>query len=219
MAESRAAATRSNLVRARRRLLQVDRGRDLLSRKREALVMELFALATPATSTRDRIEERARAAYRALLPALAEHGAEGLRAIAWPDRKLELELRDALSWGVPIAEIVQMPVLRRTATGRGAPPSSTGSAAAEAAFEFEALVELLVEAAPRETTIRRLGEALLATSQRVNALDQRVAPRLSREIARIQSKCETSRRTCSLGSRVPRSTKRSATPRSAGWPR
>jgi V/A-type H+-transporting ATPase subunit D len=186
MAERKPPATRQSLVRARRRLTQVDRGRELLSRKREALVTELFALATPATNTRDRIEERARAAYRALLDALAIHGAETLRAIGWPERALELELRDAASWGVPIAEIERMPVLRRTASARGTSPASTGAETMRAAAEFEALVELLVEAAPRETTIRRLGDALLATSRRVNALDQRVAPALSRQIAGIQ---------------------------------
>ena len=187
MAERKPPATRQSLVRARRRLAQVDRGRELLSKKREALVAELFALATPATSTRDRIEERARTAYRMLLDALAIHGAEGLRAIGWPERSLTLELRDAASWGVPIAEIEQMPVLRRTASARGTSPASTGPETIRAAGEFEALVELLVEAAPRETTIRRLGDALLATSRRVNALDQRVAPALSRQIASVQS--------------------------------
>jgi V/A-type H+-transporting ATPase subunit D len=182
MADKRPPATRQNLVRARRRLAQVDRGRALLSKKREALVAELFALATPATSTRDRIEEQSRTAYRALVDALAIHGAEGLRAIGWPERKLELELSDAASWGVPIAEIQRMPVVRRTASARGTSPASTGEETMRAAAELEVLLELLIEAAPRETTIRRLGDALLATSRRVNALDQRVAPALRRQI-------------------------------------
>jgi vacuolar-type H+-ATPase subunit D/Vma8 len=46
-------------------------------------------------------------------------------------------------------------------------------------------VDLLVEAAPRELLLRRLGAALTRTSRQVHALEQRVMPTLDDQIARV----------------------------------
>ena len=63
--------TRSGLVRASAQLGRVQKGRELLNRKREALITELFKSARPALNARQEVEERAGEAYRALLHALA----------------------------------------------------------------------------------------------------------------------------------------------------
>ena len=55
-----------------------------------------------------------------------------------------------------------------------------------AATEFERLTELLLDAAPREMLIRRLGEALSQTSRQVNTLERRVAPELRRDMAGVR---------------------------------
>lgn len=176
------APTRYNLLRARRRLERVHKGTDLLGRKRRALVGELFQLAGPAVDAREEVAERARDAYPALLHALALHGGAGIRALGWPRRQLEVELRQAKVWGIGVAEIVDRGLVRRSLPARGTAPGSTGPAAARAAEEFEELVALLLDAASRETMIRRLGEALSRTSRQLNTLEQRVAPRLEEQI-------------------------------------
>jgi V/A-type H+/Na+-transporting ATPase subunit D len=51
---------------------------------------------------------------------------------------------------------------------------------------FERLTELLLDAAPREMLIRRLGEALAQTSRQVNTLERRVAPGIRRDIATVR---------------------------------
>ena len=61
--------TRSGLVRASAQLDRVKKGRELLNRKREALITELFRSARPALDARQRVEKRAAEAYRALLEA------------------------------------------------------------------------------------------------------------------------------------------------------
>ena len=62
--------TRSGLVRASAQLGRVQKGRELLNRKREALISELFKSARPALNARQEVEDRAAEAYRALLQAL-----------------------------------------------------------------------------------------------------------------------------------------------------
>lgn len=174
--------TRSNLVRARRRLDRVEKGESLLMRKRRALVRELFRLAPPALDAREEVAAQAEKAYPTLLEGLAARGHDDLRATAWPARGLEVELRAAEVWGIGSAEITDRPPVRRTPRERAASPSLSGPAGPSAAAEFELLVELLLDAASREMLIRRLGDALADTTRQLNTLDQRLIPDLEEQI-------------------------------------
>lgn len=186
----RVAPTRMNLLRAGRRLARVTKGVELLRRKREALVSELFRLARPAADARARVEAEARRAYPALWRALAAHGRTGLAAIAWPTRDVAVEVTPGVVWGVAVSRIEERPPAVRTLPARGTPPVGTGPAAVEAASRFEALADLLLEAAPREMLLRRLGEALARTSRQVNTLERRLAPALSSQIATVRRTLE-----------------------------
>lgn len=179
-------ATRLELLRSRVRLARLARGAELLRRKREALVAELFRLARPASDARVRIERAAREAYQALVPALSDHGAAGLRVLGWPERDYPVELAPGMVWGVPASRIVSRPPVPRTLGARGTAPAAIGGSAIRAAERFEHLTEELLDAAPREMLLRRIGEALARTSRQVNTLERRLAPRLARDIARVR---------------------------------
>jgi V/A-type H+/Na+-transporting ATPase subunit D len=182
--------TRSNLIRHRRRLERVRKGIDLLTRKRQALVADLFRVATPAIEARSRVEESAARAYPALLGAAAAHGAGGIEAMGWPARQVEVEMTVTESWGVASGAVQRLTPIRRTVEGRGQAPPLTGPAAAAAAGAFEQMVELLLDAASTELLLRRLAEALRRTSRQVNTLENRVAPGLSGEIHRVRALLE-----------------------------
>ena len=180
------APTRQNLLRSRRRLERVSKGVSLLRRKREALVAELFRIAQPAAEQRVSIADRAARAYPALLAALAGEGSVGLGAIGWPVRELRVEIRPAQVWGIPISELLERPPIQRSLAARGTPPGSTGTAPVTTATEFEVLIELLLDAANRETLLRRLGEAVSRTSRQVNTLERRIGPDLDHRITLIR---------------------------------
>lgn len=182
--------TRSNLIRHRRRLERVRKGIDLLTRKRQALVADLFRVATPAIEARSRVDACAERAYPALLGAAAVHGADGLDVMGWPSRQVEVELTVAESWGVASGAVQRLTPVRRTVEGRGQAPPLTGPAAATAAGEFERMVELLLDTASTELLLRRLAEALARTSRQVNTLENRVAPALGAEIGRVRALLE-----------------------------
>jgi H(+)-transporting ATP synthase subunit D len=183
---ARAAPTRQNLLALRRRLERVGKGVGLLRRKREALVVELLRVARPAASARASIAERAGRAYPALLRALSQEGLHGLHALGWPARDFRVELRSGQIWGVAIAEILRRPPVPRTPEARGVPAVSASGAAMEATTAFEELAEALLEAANRETLLRRLGESLARTSRQVNTLERRVGPALEADLGRIR---------------------------------
>lgn len=184
------APTRLNLVRAVRRLERLSRGAAVLRRKREALVTELFRLARPAADAREQIAAAAVRAYPQLASAFAQHGQSGVRAIGWPGRELAVEPIAGSVWGVVVSRIESRPPVARTLVARGTAPPGTGPAAVLAAMAFERLTELLLDAAPREMLLRRLGQALAQTSRQVHSLEHRLSPRLTSDITRVQQVLE-----------------------------
>jgi V/A-type H+-transporting ATPase subunit D len=175
--------TRLNLLRSRRKLTRVREGADLLRRKREALVRELLAQARPAVDERERITGAAAVAFPALIEALAVAGGDGVTAAGEPLRDLSVELTSRRLWGLTVSSVSAPPKVERTLEGRGTAPGPTDPATIEAAEAFEALVQLLLEAAPREMLMRRLGRAVARTSRQVRALERRVEPALTSAVA------------------------------------
>jgi V/A-type H+-transporting ATPase subunit D len=190
MAGARLAATRMNLVRARRELQRVYRGIGLTRRKREALVAELFRLARPAVDVRTRIMQAATEAAEALASALAVHGASGLEPMTWSLNPPQVSLRPAQVWGLVVSDVIDRTPVLRTLDARGLAPGAIGPAAATAASRYEALVDLLIDAAPREQRVRRLSEAVAETTRRLLTLEHRVAPRLATQVTTVRQQLE-----------------------------
>ena len=186
MIPGRGPATRQNLLGLQRRLERIGKGAALLRRKREALVGELFRMARPAAMARISIAESAARAYPMLLDALGDEGYAGLRGIGWPARDLAVDMRPGQVWGIPIAEIVHRPPIRRNLAARGTSPAGTPASAAGAATAFESLAELLLDAAGREALLRRLGDALSRTSRQVNTLERRLDPALRGQLTAVR---------------------------------
>ncbi len=182
-------ATRVGLLRAQQRLEVLHRGTSLLRRKREALVGELFRLARSAADTRAEIDLQARKAWPVLLRALAAEGGAGLRMLGWPARDIRVRVRTGQLWGVSVSDIVQAPRFARALAARGIAPGPS-PAAVKAASAFEGLADLLINAAPREMLLRRLGEALAQTSRQVNSLEHQLTPELQRQVAAVRQTLE-----------------------------
>jgi V/A-type H+-transporting ATPase subunit D len=185
----RVAPTRSNLLRARRRVERVRKGIDLLTRKRRALVADLFRIARPAVEARREVQDRAAGAYRALLGAAAAQG-DPLDVLGWPTRRLEVEVTEHETWGIATGLVQRLTPVRRTLAGRGQAPGATGPAVVQASEAFEGLVELLLDSASTELMLRRLAEALERTSRQVNTLERRVAPGLTARIRRLREQLD-----------------------------
>lgn len=182
--QGRSTPTRLNLLRSRRRLDRVREGAALLRRKREALVRELLSHAHPAIDARGRIAEQTAVAYPALLEALGRQGRYGVRVSAEPLPDITVEMESTRLWGLTLGAVREAPRFERTLEARGTSPGPTSPATIAAAESFETLARLLLEAAPREMLLRRLGQAVAQTSRQVRALERRVEPALVADIAR-----------------------------------
>jgi V/A-type H+-transporting ATPase subunit D len=179
------APTRAELLASRRLLARVDRGIDLLRRKREALVRELVPLARPAAEARRGIAAAADEAYRAELEALAVHGAGAVTAAGWPPRDLGVELDAHRVWGMTVPHLADLPRWQRGLAARAAEPATTGPAVTTAADRFELLAERLLSAAALDLRLRALARALERTSRQLHTLEQRVAPELRARITTV----------------------------------
>lgn len=186
----RVVATRNNLLRARAQLDRVRKGAQIVRRKRQALIAQLFKLARPAADTRAEIARRVEDAYPALLDAIAANGLDTVRALARPERQIEVEVTPSHIWGVAVADVERTTPVHRTVDARGTPPGSTGPAVREATDQFEALVELLIAAAPMELRVSKLADAVALTSQQLQVLEERVEPELQRRIVTIRRTLE-----------------------------
>lgn len=173
-------------MKVRRRLDRTTRGAALLKRKRESLVAELLRRARPAVVSREAIDEEARAAWRALWQALAAEGSEALMVAGWPERELHVDLETQDVRGLRIVALRQPPRVARSLAARGVLPAPGEAAGQQAARAFESLVERLVEAAPKEQAMRRLGQALARATRLVNTLERQVAVRLAADAAAIR---------------------------------
>jgi vacuolar-type H+-ATPase subunit D/Vma8 len=181
-----APATRSSLLRSVRRLGQVHRGAALLRRKRQSLVEELFARAKNAVASRETIDTQARHAWHLVWRALCATGSHGLRPLGWPMREIDVEMTPVDHWGIRTVEIRNRPALVRSLAARGIVLGPGDAVSHEAARQFEALIEQLLDAAAQEHAMRRLGQALARTTRLVNTLEQRVAVRLGADVAAIR---------------------------------
>jgi len=179
-------ATRSNLLRYTRRLDQVRRGAALLNRKRQALIAELFARARIAVTSRETIDVHARRAWSLVWLALSSSGSDGLTPLGWPTREIDVELNAVDLWGIRAAQLVHRPTLVRSLAARGMLPGLGEASSHEAARAFEALLEQVLDAAPKEHAMRRLGQALSHTTRLVNTLEQRVAVSPAADLAEIR---------------------------------
>ena len=182
----RTPATRSELLRSRRRLERVQRGVALLTRKRRALAAELFRVASPAIEARSRIAAAAARAAPALASAVGIWGSGDLEALGWPARVLEVEIGIREVWGTTTGRMERLSPVRRSWEERGLSPGFAGPATGAAQDEFESLVELLLDGASTELLLRRLADALARTSRQVNTLERRVAPQVSAAVRRVR---------------------------------
>ena len=185
MSAARLVATRSTLLRARAQLDRVRRGADAVSRKRQALVGQLFRIARPAIDARAEIAVRVNEAAAVLVDALAANGMDAVRTVGLPARELTVDVTPCHIWGVPVADVEPTERVRRTLEARGTTAASAGPALTAAADAYEALADVLIAAAPRELRVTRLAEAVASTSRQLRLLRERVEPRLVAQIGGV----------------------------------
>jgi V/A-type H+-transporting ATPase subunit D len=173
--------TRTELLARRARISLAEQGRELLDGKRSALLREFNRLGSEGLRRMELLDERVAAAARELGRAIAIDGPETVASVAraaagdlatpMGQRRVagvELVDSDPETAGRPLAE-------------RGYALVTSTARIDRAAAAHEAVIDVLLESAIAERTLRRLASEIAATTRRMNALEHVVLPRLEAE--------------------------------------
>lgn len=183
--------TRMNLITRKAQIKLAQQGAELLKNKRDALIQEFFGLVKPLVALRKELAQKLSEAEWQLFLALAFDGPQSLSSAAMACRRdLAVDIETRNLWGIRIAELKKTTTLTRSSTTRGYAVTSISARIDQAAATFEELLSKILEVAPVEIKLKKLGEEIKKTSRRVNALEQRLIPRLSSEKRYIQQVLE-----------------------------
>jgi V/A-type H+/Na+-transporting ATPase subunit D len=174
-------ATRTELIARRLQIGLATQGRDLLKEKRAALVVEFGRLSRGVLEAVEILGRRAAESAGTLSSAVAFDGPEavGSAAIAASgDVATRLSLRVVA--GVPVVEL-EHDRISLARTGRGYGLVATTPRIDVSAASFEKLLDLVLDVAASELSLRRLAGEISRTTRRVNALEHVVVPRLEHE--------------------------------------
>lgn len=173
--------TRQALLERKERIELAQQGRDLLEKKRAALMEEILRVAQAVMHEADELRQAASLARRALARAETVAGPEAVRSAALATRgEVPIEVTITNVMGVRIPELEKRRV-SRSMLERGYAPTGTSVMIDEAASAFEAEVDAIIDLADSELRLRRLTDEIQSTSRRLNALDEVMIPRLEDE--------------------------------------
>lgn len=187
-------ATRMELLSRRKQLQLAEQGHELLETKRRALLQELMDMAGPLTRHLEGLFEAYPKAMLSLALAEAFEGHPELRSAAVAGgRTVNVDFAEEQFWGLRVPTIRTRDI-RRAREERGVSPSGLSAGVAAAADDFEELLDRLLQLAPLQVRLERLGREVRKTSRRVNALNQVLIPAIQREIDSISQSLEENER-------------------------
>jgi V/A-type H+-transporting ATPase subunit D len=218
------ATTRMEMLARKAQIALAGQARDLLERKRTALMQKLMQEADIVMERSDVLQQAAARAQRALAFARAKAGPEAVRSAALAARgELPLEVETANVMGIQVPQIEQRGVAH-SVLGRGYSVVGMSTTVDEAASAFEMEVDAIIRLADSELRLTRLATEIQGTSRRLNALDYVLIPRLQAECETIRVALDERERSerfrLKLAKRLlerKRSQARTAVSQGAGW--
>lgn len=191
MERLRVSPTKSNLIRIRDELTFAQEGKQLLTQKREVLVMELLRLQDDAQKARDELDELLEEAYGAFAAATVQNGFDAMGRLALASPLLpEIKIHERSVMGVVVPIVDKPPVEWQVRFGLAAAPLGVDRAGR---LLFEAMAKLL-EVAEIETAIYRLAAETRKTLRRERALENLFIPQYRQTVKFIQESLEEKER-------------------------
>lgn len=182
--------SRLELLRLRKRRELVAKGINILTSKRDALLVEFRGTVRDMRDQRRELDDNILSAERALTIARAVEPASSLMTQSLSaQRKITFDVSLKNVWGVKIPSI-DPPDLRRGPFERGSAPGFRDPAVDEASQLFEDVLGGLMKSAVAEHRLLSIGGAIRAATRRVNALERKVEPEIKKGIETIMARLE-----------------------------
>ena len=170
--------TRMELLNAKQKLALAQKGHEILKQKRDALILEFFAVIKQAQDLRSQLDEQVITSYKSLAIAEAFHGTTFLQTAALASHRVpEIDVFTKNVMGVKIPGI-KGSFIHRSLSERGYPVIGSSAKFDEAVGDFELSLEYIIRLAETDAAIKRLLREIEKTNRRVNALEFVVQPDL-----------------------------------------
>jgi len=178
--------TRMELIKKRAQIKLAEQGRDLLREKMDALIQEFFHIMVSVSKSREELEIASTSAQRSLYIARAVDDPVTLKSASFATKRaVTLDIRGKNIMGVPVP-LVERKTVTKSVLERGYSLIGTSGRIDEVAEKYEAKLDLIIELAETETSLRRLGDEIQMNRRRVNALEQVLIPELKRQAKYIK---------------------------------
>ena len=174
------------LIKKNAQIKLAEQGRDLLREKMDALIQEFFHIMVSVSKSREELEETAENAQRCLLIAQAVDDPVTLKSASLATKRVvSLDIRGKNIMGVPVP-LVEKRSVTKSVLERGYSIIGMSGRIDEVAEQYEAELDLIIELAETETSLRRLGDEIQMNRRRVNALEQVLIPELKKQAKYIK---------------------------------
>jgi len=166
------------LIKKNAQIKLAEQGRDLLREKMDALIQEFFHIMVSVSKSREELETIADVAQRSLLVAQAVDDPVTLKSASFATKRaIFLDIRGKNIMGVSVP-LVEKKSVTKSVLERGFSIIGMSGRIDETAERYEAELDLIMELAETETSLRRLGDEIQMNRRRVNALEQVLIPEL-----------------------------------------
>jgi V/A-type H+-transporting ATPase subunit D len=178
--------TRTNLLHLKERRESVANSAKILKARRQALIRKVIESSRPFLESTEGIKSDYRRALGELHFSLGHEGKEFVESVAAVSKReigVDIEQKNIL--GVKYREVFFGESMIRSPRERNYDYLGTTPHMEESIHLFEKIVVSMMEYAVFENKLKRLGDEILKVTRRNRVLEERVLPRLSREIRGI----------------------------------
>lgn len=178
--------TRTNLLLLKDKAQSVTNSIGILKARRQALIKEFLNTTLPFLRSREDIRRSYGKAIDELALSLGHEGKDCIESIiAITKREMGVEITERSIWGLKYRDVIVHEAPVRSPEERGYDYLSTTPHLDECIYQFEKIVESMLEIATFESKLKRLGNEILRITRRIRVLEERIQPDLRFQIKTI----------------------------------
>lgn len=187
-------ATRDELLRTRRDLETAEEGKEILERKKEALLSRFLEMVKQYKGRREELLDDLKYLEDTIFFARARDGRVTVSSLALAtSQDVALDIATDNVMGTKIFHMKHT-ALRRDLLSRGYNPASISSRIEAVADTAERLMDQMLAIAHLEHNIKTVGREMGALNRKINALEETIIPDLERKRRYIQDALEQNER-------------------------
>jgi V/A-type H+-transporting ATPase subunit D len=175
--------TRTNLLLLKEKSASVVNSIGILKSRRQALIIEFLKTSTPYLESRRVIRKLYSDAIVELFFSRGHEGDTSIESISeLTSRKFNVEITTRKLWGLEYKEISPRETAVRDIQARNYDYRFTTANLEEAIWRFEKIVDVILDIAEYDNKLQRLSSEIIQTTRRVRVLEERILPKLKKQV-------------------------------------